>query len=349
MQEEDDFGLFYEQQSQSDLLLTVNEIRDAIGHHAEPQYFQDVQFVHARKRSFKEMFEEMAGPHNEQDLNIQPHPDVQDLPLAAQVHVQFLCFGVFLATTYYQLSAEVRERLDKYIWPQLSRAGEDLLLPVAEGSIQLERLHFGRAVRRDGMLKLVLSVALKCIYKSFCSAKNINQTFNPRTYIKRDEINRRIFEFYFQRPSQIVDSKGAVVGVVEEGFKIRDGQKAEHQQIFDVQKGVTEEFIRWSLGLKSHKGKRKWINHLLSLMAGNATKMVDLYTEKSQSMISRIWDQDSQPVDHDANDILEEGMLVPRKSKTPKNPLTIFEFREAVAFTRGRISELANELWLEYH
>lgn len=321
-------------------------------------------------RALEENIQHEAIPDEQGIQNYgQPHPekpcdcksdDVQPpdpFELAKQLHLMFVLLGQFAAVMYYQLDPPIRERLDRYILPELSVAGRAVLDGLLEGTAVFTRDHVARNIRLDGQLKLVLSVALKCIYQTFMQDHGINPVFDPAKYVKRREINRLIFEHYFRRQATVIDCKDRIVGVVVAGggFQIlhdfgrccnRPAQKcfkSEHMQIFNVQGGVTEKYVRWCLGLKVGLPDNTFFETLVALMEGDAPALIAGYRQKATSMITSIWSKGPQQdqEDNDAEDSDQDGIRVPARVRAPKTPLSMLQFREALALTEARLRLMA--------
>ena len=182
--------------------------------------------------------------------------------------------------------------------------------------------------RKDEILKKVLSVVLKMIYKEFLAKNKINQTLNPCKYIKRKDINFKIFQHYFNRPSQIVEYK-------------KKQKEFEHNLIFSIKEGVTEVWFETILGLKSKTGETitpdlDFLQKIMDILRSH--DLVEFYQQKIESMIHKTFliDKKTTPqqrVEEKVETVkfysVVQNKLV-KNSKKPKTALSICQFRQAI-------------------
>ncbi len=117
--------------------------------------------------------------------------------------------------------------------------------------------------RIDEVLKLVTSQALKKLYHNFMEINGINRNLNPKYFIKRKEINRRIFVHYFKREP---------VG-------------NEHMKLFLIKDGVTREWFKGAIG--GNQKNPAFIQDLYNILK-NGEELFQSYRGKINSMIRRI-------------------------------------------------------------
>ena len=115
--------------------------------------------------------------------------------------------------------------------------------------------------RTDETLKLVTSQALKQLFRTFTKNHNINQSTNPNKFTYRKDINRMIYKHYLNR----------------------EPQKDEHNQLFEIQKGVNWEWFWNATG--GVKMRPDFILDLLAILEDSY--FFDFYKEKIDSMVRR--------------------------------------------------------------
>lgn len=180
--------------------------------------------------------------------------------------------------------------------------------------------------RRDETLKKVLSISLKLIYREYIHRHKINQSLNPRKYIKRSEVNRRIFKEYFDREPMLV--------------KRRNKEAWEHNLLFFIKEGVTEEWFEAVLGVRHsfilHSAPcTTFLEKIYSTLRSD--QLLHLYKRKIVSMVKKFFtvDDEYKPLpgsDSKLPDVCYSiclSKLEPCKKK-PKTALTIEQFKSAV-------------------
>lgn len=183
--------------------------------------------------------------------------------------------------------------------------------------------------RRDETLKKVLSIALKIIYKEFLVKNKINQNLNPRKYVKRNEINKRIFRHYFNREPLLVSRRRC--------------QTYEHSYLFYIKEGVTEEWFEAILGIRNNymqlvEPKTSFLERIYSIL--RSEHLITMYKRKIISMVKKVFTVEEghrgtlditgvvpEACYHSAMKKLEPGQ------KKPKTALSIEQFRRAVTMT----------------
>lgn len=205
-------------------------------------------------------------------------------------------------------------------------------------STSVERLLFtthdylGLTRRRDETLKKVVSVALKVIYKKFVKSRGINKSLNPKKYMKRREINRVIFQHFFNRePSQ---------------FNMKGGKLSEHDALFFVKEGVTEAWFEAIIGLKHREVCWKFFETLVQTLASQ--EVFTLYKQKIHSMLKKIFSINKRiKFEEGTDEELGVWNIILRKftmrSKKPKIALSILQFREAVSIALATLKKLASK------
>ena len=181
--------------------------------------------------------------------------------------------------------------------------------------------------RKDEVLKKVFSVVLKMIYKEFLAKNKINQTLNPCRYIKRKEVNLKIFQHYYHRHPQTVQFKKVF--------------ESEHNLIFSIKEGVTEVWFEAILGLKSKPAGAdspdlKFLQKIMDILRSQS--LVNFYRQKIESMIRKTFLIDMNAAERQSGKKTEEPKkffsLVQNKlvknSKKPKTALSICQFRQAI-------------------
>lgn len=198
--------------------------------------------------------------------------------------------------------------------------------------------------RRDETLKKVLSIALKIIYKEFLLRNKINQNLNPRKYVKRNEINRRIFKYYFGREPMQVSRRRC--------------QTYEHSYLFYIKEGVTEEWFEAILGIRHQclqlaEPKTQFLERIYSIL--RSEHLIAMYKRKIISMVKKVFTIDqSHRVDiaasGDIPDIcydLTKKKLEPGQKK-PKTALSVEQFRKAVKMTLEALDRFCTKYQIEY-
>lgn len=198
--------------------------------------------------------------------------------------------------------------------------------------------------RRDETLKKVLSIALKIIYKEFLIKNKINQNLNPRKYVKRNEINRRIFISYFEREPLLVSRRRC--------------QTYEHSYLFYIKEGVTEEWFEAILGIRNNymqlsEPKTLFLERIYSIL--RSEHLVTMYKRKIMSMVKKVF-----TVDEGHRGTLEVTGIVPDAcyeaamkklepgQKKPKTALSIEQFKRAVKMTLEALDKFCSKYQIEY-
>lgn len=196
--------------------------------------------------------------------------------------------------------------------------------------------------RKDETLKKVMSVALKVIYKEYLFENKINQSLNPRKYVKRKEINEMIFRKYFKRDPLIV-TRGKI-------------ELAEHYLLFFIKEGVTEEWFESIIGIR-HQNADKKKQHNLDFLKKvldtlRSDKLMDVYRRKITSMAKKIFVMDRKFVleGHDRFDpeTAEEWykriqQRLDLRNKKPKTALSILQFSHAINVALGSLRRFVDK------
>ena len=197
--------------------------------------------------------------------------------------------------------------------------------------------------RRDETLKKVLSIALKIIYKEFLIKNKINQNLNPRKYVKRNEINRRIFRYYFEREPLLVSRRRC--------------QTYEHSYLFYIKEGVTEEWFEAILGIRNNymqlsEPKTHFLERIYSIL--RSENLITMYKRKIVSMVKKVF-----TVDEGHRATLEVTGVVPEicyeatikklepGQKKPKTALSIEQFKRAVKMTLEALDRFCTKYQIE--
>jgi hypothetical protein len=182
--------------------------------------------------------------------------------------------------------------------------------------------------RIDEVLKLVTSQALKKLYQNFMEINGINRNLNPMYFIKRKEINRRIFVHYFKREP---------VG-------------NEHMRLFLIKNGVTHEWLEGAIG--GNQKNPAFIQDLYNILK-NSEELFQSYRGKINSMIRRIlgivefvenpaYFIDQSELTLKVMSRLQE-MMSSSQAKNPKMPCHKYLFKNCVNESILKIEEFAEE------
>lgn len=202
--------------------------------------------------------------------------------------------------------------------------------------------------RRDETLKKVLSIALKIIYKEFLIKNKINQNLNPRKYVKRNEINRRIFKYYFEREPMMVSRRRC--------------QTYEHNYLFYIKEGVTEEWFETVLGIRPNavtaavgEPRTRFLQKIYGVL--NSEQLTAMYKRKIVSMVKKsftlppalyfheeIYGSESLPAS--AYDLIKKR-LEPAHKK-PKTALSIDQFKRAIKLSLDTLDRFCSKYHIEY-
>lgn len=191
--------------------------------------------------------------------------------------------------------------------------------------------------RKDETLKKVLSVALKVIYKEYLFENKINQSLNPRKYVKREEVNKRIFSFYFNRESQATLRKN-------------DTNSFEHCLLFFIKEGVTEEWFEAIIGIRHGNPALKTpvLTFLIKILETlHSEQLINIYKKKITSMIQKTFLVDKKPRSHE-NVVREDSSLkiiekLDNSSKKPKTALSICQFRQAIQIANSTLKRFTHK------
>jgi hypothetical protein len=180
--------------------------------------------------------------------------------------------------------------------------------------------------RRDETLKKVLSISLKLIYREYTAKYKINQSLNPRKYVKRGEVNRGIFREYFDREPMLI--------------KRRNKDIWEHNLLFFIKEGVTEEWFEAVLGIRHGNilhsvPSTTFLEKIYSTL--RSEQLLELYKRKIVSMVKKVFTVEDKykPQPSAASNIPEicyviiQNKLEPCKKK-PKTSLSVEQFKSAV-------------------
>ena len=227
--------------------------------------------------------------------------------LAFTINLKALQEGKLLGNEFLSLEPELRAELLALLSFNLNDQGYNKVVNVRSG----EEIRFtaadcrGLKKRKDESLKKVMSIVLKVIYKQYLRSKGINQSFNPRTYIKREEINRRIFKKFFGRNPFALDSTGKrLYEIVDPALSAsskkvtkqtsQSSNKAakqevhlEHMRIFLIKNGVTRDWFEYATGQKGGAVNWMFFNEIIKILSED--KFMKSYKKKIDSMLGRIW------------------------------------------------------------
>lgn len=180
--------------------------------------------------------------------------------------------------------------------------------------------------RRDETLKKVLSISLKLIYREYMAKHKINQSLNPRKYVKRSEVNRRIFKEYFDREPMLI--------------KRRSKDIWEHNLLFFIKEGVTEEWFEAVLGVRHGYALHSvptvaFLEKIYTTL--RSEQLLQLYKRKIVSMVKKIFTVEDKYKPEAGSDskipefcyYMIQSKLEPCKKK-PKTALSVEQFKTAV-------------------
>lgn len=170
---------------------------------------------------------------------------------------------------FIKLSEEQQEIIFKYLELILTKGSLNQIKnfishPSLESrnSIKLEASDFlVKKNRTDEALKIITSQALKKLYRDFMKVRHINKNLNPKTFVPRKEINRRIYLHYFER----------------------EPTGDEHNKLFAIKKGVNKEWF--SIATGGATPRTEFIIELLKIIEG--CDFFDFYKQKIDSMVKR--------------------------------------------------------------
>jgi hypothetical protein len=184
--------------------------------------------------------------------------------------------------------------------------------------------------RKDETLKKVFSTSLKMIYKDFIWRHAINKNLNPRKYVKREEINRRLFFEYFGREPQPT--------------KRNQGRFYEHNALFFIKEGVTDEWFESIIGIR-HLGlpkvpSTKLLEEILSTLYSE--NLVEAYKLKIESMLEKLFDcSEERKIGMDFETQLQTVKnRLEFTSKKPKIALAIPQFRQAIKLSLSTLKKI---------
>jgi hypothetical protein len=193
--------------------------------------------------------------------------------------------------------------------------------------------------RRDETLKKVLSISLKLIYREYMAKNKINQSLNPRKYVKRSEVNRRIFKEYFDREPMLI--------------KRRNKDIWEHNLLFFIKEGVTEEWFEAVLGIRHgyilHSvTSTTFLEKIYTTL--RSEQLLQLYKRKIVSMVKKIFTVDDQYKPHPGSNTkipdicysIIQNKLEPCKKK-PKTALSVEQFKNAVKIALTTLDKFRNK------
>ena len=191
--------------------------------------------------------------------------------------------------------------------------------------------------RKDETLKKVLSVALKVIYKEYLFEHKINQSLNPRKYVKREEVNKRIFSYYFKRESLGTTRKN-------------ESKSFEHCLLFFIKEGVTEEWFEAIIGIRHGNPALKTpvLTFLIKILETlHSEQLINIYKKKITSMIQKTFLVDKKPKSQDQavredshTKIIEK---LDNSSKKPKTALSICQFRQAIQIANSTLKRFTHK------
>lgn len=236
--------------------------------------------------------------------------------------------SLFLAAKYAQLDKQNARHVARQLRRELTSAAvrksrlrtfskqqEDLLFEADE---------FTTSRRADGLLKMVVSAALKSILEKFKKDHHLNNSSQAwRDYVKSSEIKLLFFKACFRR------------------MPARENP-SEHRQVFDVQRGVTKQWAKCCLGLSGRKTPNKeLLNRVLRLLREDVADLEDSYKQKIRSMTRR--PKAGISVAPKKKKLPKAGLsAAPKKKKLPKSPVCIEQFRNATKLAYRKVVEMAN-------
>ena len=276
--------------------------------------------------------------------------------IAREVHEEVLENGLFLTDKFAivaRLSGSTAKSLKHCLTTQLKPAGAQKLQN-PEARVYLSPQDFCRGPRNDGRLKLVISRVLNYMILKFSKESGLNQRCAFKDYIKTFDVKRRFFEYRFGRPPVVLNCKDKVVSKVKRGLKLADKSRRakcckrpksecyryEHMKIFNIQGGVSKLWLRYCLGLKANpkRPNRNFIDEILQLLKKewliqkllneDASELQEIYRQKIKRMVNKRWTESSKN---------------PAAQKSNKMPLSLCQFRKAVAFTYKKLKEMLNK------
>lgn len=234
-----------------------------------------------------------------------PSPAESGLLMCYKLNRVVLEHSKLVVDEYLKLSEAFQSQLKNTLKMNLTDAGlAKLNNPTAGETLRFASADFHKLKKRkDESLKKVMSIVLKVIYRQYLHAHKINQSFNPRTYVKREEINRQIFVKYFGRDPWAFDDAGNKVYQVRNPAEVAarkspskaKAQKAkqvgkvhlEHMRIFLIKNGVTREWFEYATGQKGGEIRWKFFQTIQKILCEE--RFLRSYRKKIQSMLSRYW------------------------------------------------------------
>jgi hypothetical protein len=174
--------------------------------------------------------------------------------------------------------------------------------------------------RKDAQFKLILSQCLKTIMKNFLKANSINKSLNPRRYVKRTEINKRIYQFFFNKEPHT------------------EGPAKKHisDLIFKIGGGITKSWF----DLIAQDKHFKLLKEVLRLL--DFPTFLLSYEKKMDSMLNRLLstyeEHEGKTEEHQASEVLKK--FTQEKLKRPKTMIQIKGYIEA---TMAKLKEFSGK------
>lgn len=174
--------------------------------------------------------------------------------------------------------------------------------------------------RKDAQFKLILSQCLKTIMKNFLKANSINKSLNPRRYVKRTEINKRIYQFFFNKEPHT------------------EGPSKKHisDLIFKIGGGITKSWF----DLIAQDKHFKLLKEVLRLL--DFPTFLLSYEKKMDSMLNRLLstyeEHEGKTEEHQASEVLKK--FTQEKLKRPK---TMIQIKGYIDATMGKLKEFSGK------
>jgi hypothetical protein len=174
--------------------------------------------------------------------------------------------------------------------------------------------------RKDAQFKLILSQCLKTIMKNFLKANSINKSLNPRRYVKRTEINKRIYTCFFNKEPHV---EGAA-------------KKHISDLIFKIGGGITKSWF----DLIAQDKNCKLLKEILRLL--DFSTFLVSYEKKMDSMLNRLLstyeEHEGKTEEHQASEVLKK--FTQEKLKRPK---TMIQIRGYIEATMAKLKEFSSK------
>lgn len=293
----------------------------------------------------------------------QPPPDAEEQRhLYFKIMLKILEKELLFGDAYFSLKPELRADLLTLLRLTLNDKGIHKVLKIGPGeTIKFSADDFvGFMNRGDECAKMVISMALKVIYKQFLKAKELNQDFNPRTYTKRKVVNWMIFKKFFGRNPYALDSNGERLYEIVDPLSSAEAERydnqevhLEHMRLFLIKSGVTKDWFEYATGQKGGRSVNwKFFNEINKIL--DSKLFLENYKKKIASMLKTICgvegpnaqarsnkrrshQEESEGMEsslnHHQEDLSDSEDRV--KKRKPKHPKAIIQMKEAVSFTQN--------------